>query len=272
MIHSVAVPTTTAAGIGELTRAWAPPGDPKAEVVMVHGLGEHSGRYERTGSILAERGFSVRAFDLVGFGASGGDRAYVEDWTQFLDQLQTHVEKAIATGRPVALLGHSMGGTIAIEYALSDRPAPHALVLSAPGLAGGKAWQRILAPRLAAVAPKLRIPNGFTGDQLSSDPAVGEAYFADPLVITKTSARLGAELFAAIDRVNRHLGSLEMPTLVMNGGSDTIVPPQSSLPLDPVAERVLYPKLRHELFNEAEGPEVVGEIADWLGATLTKSP
>ncbi|MDH3517594.1 MAG: lysophospholipase [Acidimicrobiia bacterium] len=271
MIQSIAVPTTTQAGVGELTRTWTPAEPPRGEVVIVHGLGEHSGRYERTGSILAERGFAVRAFDLIGFGASGGRRAYVEDWTDYLDQVQTHIEAARATGRPVALLGHSMGGAIALDYVLSSRPTPDALVLSAPFLAGAQAWQRALAPVLATVAPRLMIPNGLKGEQLSADPAVGEAYFADPLVQTKTSARLGAEMFTMQDRVNAHLAGLSVPALVMSGGSDTIVPPQSSLPLGSVAERVLYPKLRHELFNEPEGPQVVGEVADWLDVTLTKS-
>lgn len=269
MITSVAVPSTTPAGLGELRRSWTPPEDPWGTVVLVHGLGEHSGRYERTGALLAERGLEVRSYDLIGHGATGGVRAHVDDWTQYLDQLQAHVADARAAGRPVALLGHSMGGSIALDFAMSGRPAPDALVVSAPALGGGKAWQRVLAPKLAAVFPRLAVPNGFTADQLSSDPAVGEAYFADPLVITKSSARLGAELFGTMDRILANLGSLEIPTLVINGGADTIVPPQSSLPLQGRAERVLYPKLRHELFNEPEGPQVVTEVADWLEAVLT---
>ncbi len=193
----------------------------------------------------------------------------MDDWTEFLDQLQAHLEEARRAGRPLALLGHSLGGAISLDYVLSGRPAPDALVLSAPALGGGKAWQRALAPRMAAVFPHLTVPNGFTADQLSSDPKVGEAYFADPLVTTKSTSRLGAELFAAMDRIVASLEHLEVPTLVVHGGADTMVPPQASLPLQARAQRVLYPKLRHELFNEPEGPQVVGEVADWLQTALT---
>ncbi len=269
MIASIAVPTVTKSGIAELTRTWAPAETARAEVVIVHGIAEHSGRYERTGSLLAELGYSVTAFDLIGHGAAGGTRTDVEDWAEFLDQLETHMVAVRATGLPVVLIGHSMGGTIALDYSLSSRPAPDLLVLSAPGIAGGKAWQRLLAPVLAKLAPRLAIPTAIKGDQLSSDPAVGEAYFADPLVSTKATARMGAELFAAMDRVSANLASLAIPTLVLTGGSDTVVPPESSLPLAAVAERVLYPKLRHELFNEPEGPTVIAEVGKWLDSALT---
>ncbi len=265
MIESTATPATTPAGLPELRRVWNPEGEPWAELLVVHGLGEHSGRYERTGRLMAEAGLRVRSFDLVGFGATGGPRGHVDSWDVFLDQVEAHVG---GSGRPLVLMGHSMGGQIALEYALSTRTRPDLLVLSAPALGGGAGWQRKAAPVIAALAGRLPVPNALKGEQLSRDPAVGEAYFSDPLVLTKSTAKLGAELFAAMDRARASLHQLDLPALVMHGGSDTIVPPQSTVILESVAERRLLVGLRHEIFNEPEGPEVVGEVVEWIRARL----
>ncbi len=265
MIESIATPATTPGGLPELRRLWEPESKPWAEVLVVHGLGEHSGRYERTGALMAEAGLRVHSFDLIGFGATGGRRGHIDSWEDFLDQVESHVKEA---GRPLVLLGHSMGGEIALEYALSNRPRPDLLVLSAPALGGGAPWQKKSAPIVAAIAGKMPVPNALKGEQLSRDPAVGEAYFSDPLVLTKSTARLGADLFKAKDRVRASLHQLDVPTLVLHGGSDTIVPPQSSVALESVAERRLLVGLRHEIFNEPEGPEVVGQVVEWIRSRL----
>ena len=270
MVTSIARPATTSHGVSELVRVWEPETDPRAEVVLVHGLGEHSGRYERTGRLLGDAGLRVTSFDLVGFGASGGARADIESWTLYLDQVEAHLAQT-SESLPTILMGHSMGGLIALEYALSDRPAPDLLILSSPGLSGGKAWQRSVAGVAASLAPRLSIPNGLSGDQLSRDPGVGEAYFADPLVLTKSTTRLGAELFSAMERVNANRERLGIPTLVIHGGADTIVPASGSAVLAglPTVERRLYPKLRHETMNEPEGPQVVADIIGWIDRRLT---
>ena len=250
----------------ELVRDWAPDGEPRAVVVLVHGLAEHCGRYERTGSLLAKAGFHVRGFDLVGAGGSGGRRWHVEDWGQYHDQVAEHVAWGRETGLPVVLMGHSLGGNVALGYALSNRPSPDLLVLSAPGIAGGAGWQRALAPVLARVAPTLAIPNNLNGDLLSRDPAVAEAYFADPLVVTKSTTKLGALLFEQFDQLNEQLGDLDIPTFVIHGGEDRLVPTASSEPLGKLdcVDRKVYPGLRHEILNEPEGPEVVADIVTWI--------
>ncbi len=270
MIESTAYPRPHPKVGSQLVRVWEPAGDPIAEMVLVHGLAEHSGRYERPAGLFAGAGIRVTAPDLVGFGATGGKRGDVTDWAVYLDQVQALVEEGRETGRPVVLFGHSMGGLIALEYALSERPEPDLLVLSSPGLAGGAGWQRKLAPVLARIAPGISLPNPVKGEQLSRDPAVGEAYFSDPLVHTSSTIRLGAELFAAMDRVNAAVGRLEVPTLVTHGGVDSIVPPTCTVELGalPGVERRLFPQLRHETLNEPEGPEVAGEIIDWIRAHL----
>jgi alpha-beta hydrolase superfamily lysophospholipase len=271
VIASLARPTVTRSGIGELTRTWTPETEPWAEVVVVHGLGEHSGRYERVGSIMADAGMRVESFDLIGFGATGGRRGDIESWALYLNQVEDHLAARRESGLPVVLLGHSMGGLIALEYCLSERPQPDALVISAPAVGGGQAWQRVVAPVLARVVPKVPVPNAIKGEQLSRDPAVGEAYFTDPLVYTSSTTRLGAELFTAMDRTRANLGNLSLPALVIHGGADTIVPPAGSAILGelPGVERRLHLTLRHESFNEPEGPEVVNEVVDWIRSTLT---
>ena len=268
MIVSVAHPEPSPDGGAQLVRDWDPVGKVKGDIVVVHGIGEHSGRYARTGSLLAEAGYRVRGFDLLGFGASSGERADIARWSVYLDQVEGNLQSVRTEGRPVILMGHSMGGLIALDYALAERPRPDLLILSSPALGGGKGWQRSVAPILARLFPSLTAPTTVRGDQLSRDPRVGEAYFADPLVLKKATLRLGASIFATQDRLRSALGDLTIPTLVIHGGQDTLVPTASSeiLTSVPGLVRRVFPDLRHETLNEPEGPEVVAEIIDWIAS------
>jgi len=254
----------------ELVREWEPESAPRAHVVLVHGIAEHCGRYERTGSLLADAGFFVRSFDLIGFGGSGGARGDIDDWSRYHDQVQRHVEWARQQGGPLILMGHSMGGNLALGYVLAGRPRPDLLVLTAPALGGGATWQRAIAGMVSKIAPKLPVANTLKGEQLSRDPEVGEKYFSDPLVYAKSTTRLGALLFESMDDLTRTCTELDMPTLVLHGAADTIVPPQSTAVLGeiPCVERRLLPNLRHEILNEPEGPEVVQQIVDWIDAKI----
>lgn len=258
----------------EVVRSWVPDGNLAARIIALHGIAEYSGRYEVLGELLAAAGFEVHCPDLFGFGESGGTRrAYVEEWNDYFDQVHAHIEQASGADpdTPVVLLGHSMGGLIALGYLLSERPQPDLAVLSAPALGGGAAWQKLLAGPLAAIAPTLAVPNNLDGSLLSRDPEVAELYFADPLVITSTSARLGNYMFKAQDAARESLDRLRVPTLVMQGGADRIVSPASTAALGdlPSVERRLYPKLRHEIFNEPEGTDLVQEVVEWLRGQLT---
>lgn len=251
-----------------LVRTWERPDRPWASVLLVHGIAEHSGRYELVGRQLAESGLKVRSFDLPGFGGSGGKRGHVDSFDEYLDAVGEELTSSTESGLPTVLLGHSMGGLIALKYALSRSPAPDYLVLSAPAIdAAVPAWQRTLAPLLARVVPKLTIPNPVKGEHLSRDPSVAERYFSDPLVYTKASSRMGAEMFETMKSVEGKVPS--MPTHIVHGGADEIVPAHFSAPLGERMSRKLYPNLRHELFNEPEGPEVIADVVAWLREQIT---
>lgn len=254
----------------ELIRDWEAEDGPRAYIVLVHGLAEHCGRYERTGALLADAGFHVRSFDLIGAGGSGGSRWDIDDWSRYHDQIGSHLDWARGHGKPVVLMGHSLGGALCLGYLLSDRPQPDMAVLSAPALGGAAGWQKALAPVLARFIPKVSIPNPVNGEHLSRDPAVAEAYFADPLVVTSSSVRFGAQLLGEIDRLNDELPRLTVPTLVFHGEDDRLVPTRTSEPLGDVecVDRKVYPGLRHETLNEPEGPAVVGDVVEWINSNL----
>lgn len=257
----------------ELVRVWEPESEPRATVVLVHGLAEHSGRYERTGSLFAEAGYLVRGFDLIGAGASGGPRWDVEHWHHYHEQVRRHIEWAREQELPVVLFGHSLGGNVALGYTLSDRSTPDLLVLSAPALAGGAGWLRTAARIGARLMPSVSLANAVKGEHLSRDPQVAEDYFADPLVNTKSSFRLGDNFFEEMARLNDECSSLDVPTLVIHGGDDVLVPTDSSEVLESSTEveRRVYDGLRHEILNEPEGPEVVADVIEWIEAQLSSS-
>lgn len=261
---------TTADGLELATRHWSA-ADAAATIVIVHGLAEHIGRYDHVARQFNERGYHARGTDLRGFGASGGARAYVADFGVYLDDLAGDVEEAQQTGRPIVLLGHSMGGLIATLYAESGRPQPDLLVLSAPSIdADIPTAKRVMAKALVRLVPRLRVANGLDGAQLSHDPAVGERYFSDPLVFPRSTLRLGVELMGAMERAREHLGALAIPMLVIHGAEDTIVSPRFSEVFEtiPGATRLLLGGFRHESFNEDGGTRAVNTIADWIEGQL----
>jgi alpha-beta hydrolase superfamily lysophospholipase len=259
-------------------RHWAPGGEPWAHLVLVHGLAEHSGRYEHVGGWLAEAGLDVTADDLRGFGASGGRRAFVDRWDRYHDDLEERLVeiRATADGLPIALYGHSMGGLVAFGYTVAEpaRPLPDALILSAPAVDSSlPRWQRQLARVLTRVAPTYRVRNAFDGTILSRDASVAERYLDDPLNYHSTTARLGAEAIREQARVTAAFERLTVPTLVVHGGADRLVPTASSEPFDRLRNvtRRTYADLRHETHNEPEGEAVVAETVAWLRSVLESS-
>jgi alpha-beta hydrolase superfamily lysophospholipase len=262
----------TADGTELRTRHW-PATDSWASLLLVHGLGEHSGRYEHLGERFSAAGIDTHGYDLRGQGASDGRRGDVDRWSRYHDDLAERLDavRAAADDRPVVLYGHSMGGLIVAGYLLSDRPKPDLVVLTAPGLDSTLAlWKRALAPLLGRVVPTLAIPTGIDPATLSRDRSVGEKVLVDTLCVKVSTARFGAEALAEQARVRAGARSIAVPTLVLHGRDDGLVPPAASEVFDGVRgiERRTYPGLRHELHNEPEGPAILDEVVAWLRSVL----
>ncbi len=267
---SIGSSATTRDGLTLHTRSWTAP-DPWATMVLVHGLGEHAGRYEHVGAHFVASGIEVFAYDQRGFGQSEGTRAYVDSFSQFLDDLEDRIAAVRTEGRPLIVLGHSMGGLVVAAYAVSDRPAVDAVVLSAPALgADVPKWQRVASRLLHRVSPKLSVPGNIDPVSLSHDVEVQHDYRDDPLVEKNTTVNLGHEMFSAMQDTTAALHRLTTPTLVVHGTADSLVAARFSAPLGPLpnVRRELYPRLRHELFNEPEYPRVLADITTWLTATM----
>ena len=274
---SVTSSTFAADGTPLLVRRWSPAGDRWAQMLLVHGLAEHSGRYERTGRLLADAGIDVTAFDLRGHGGSGGRRGDVERWTDYLDDIAARMAavRAEADGRPVVLFAHSYGGLISTDYVLSGRPAPDLFVLSAPALDDGlPRWQHMLVPLIARIVPTLAFKNAWGPEVLSRDPEVGRLVQMDPGSPDRATVRMGAFGFAAQERVRATLSRLAVPTLVFHGTDDRLVPPTATEPFErlPGVTRRVYPGLRHETLNEPEGPQVVADVIAWLRDAVNRVP
>ena len=260
------------AGDGALTRHW-PEEAPRAGVLIVHGVGEHSGRYEEVGEQFAAAGLEAFGWDLRGMGASSGERAWIDRFAQFHDDVEDRLAatRAALPGRPIVLYGHSLGGLISLGYALANRPKPDLLVLSAPGIDDDlAAWKHTLAPILARILPKMRIANGIAPSMLSRDANRQEAARTDPLMLNSSTTRLGALSFAEQARVRAAAATLSVPTLVIHGLDDPIVPARATEPLAGIAglTRRTYAGIRHELHNEPEGPAIIADVIAWIDGQL----
>lgn len=260
------------------TLRWAAAGTPRAQALIVHGLGEHCGRYESVAGALTPAGIEVDGYDHRGFGGSAGRRAWLERWSQLHDDLQERLAavREVAPGLPVVLYGHSMGGLIALGYVLAEppRPLPDLLVLSAPGIEDDlAAWKHRAAGILGRLLPAMRIPNGIPGDALAAHPDPDAPMGPDPLSVDATTARMGAEGFAEQARVRGRLAALAampIPTYVLHGSDDPIVPVQSSEAIGRLAgvTRRVHEGLRHECHHEASHADVLAAVVAWIDAQL----
>ncbi len=253
-----------------LVRRWEATGAPWASALVVHGLGEHSGRWDAVARQMAAAGIAVASFDHRGHGRSDGKRAHTARWEHILDDTEDRLAASRIAGLPAILYGHSMGGLVCADYLLSTRPTPALGVLSAPALGDdlGPAL-RMLVPVVGRIAGGLELKNPFTPDQLSRDPKVGERYAADPLTLPRTTARLGGAIIAAARRVNAKVAGgarFPCPVLVIHGEDDTIVPTASTAKLASVvgAERRTFPLVRHEPHNDPGGQAIVDATIGWL--------
>ena len=257
-------------GVTQLRRSWKAT-NPQASALVLHGISEHSGRYEHVGSTLASAGYATSSYDHYGHGRSGGVRGHVDSFDVFLDDVEENLQRLRNDGLPVVLLAHSMGGLIAVNYCVSDRPKPDALLLSGPALAANAPrWQRIAAPILGRVRPKTFVKSEYDGSLLSTDPDVGARYEADPLRVPGATAGLGNALLVAMEQTNQDLHKLSIPTMVVHGGDDLIVPPEASEPIGDlaVATRQLLPGLAHEVLNEPSWEQTMRSLINFANGAL----
>ncbi len=262
--------SSTRDGLTQLRRHWRAE-NPRAALLLVHGIGEHCGRYEQLGSYLASQGIDVLSFDNRGFGQSGGRRAFVNSFDEFLDDVEDLLALRRELGIPVILMGHSLGGLICAAYLVSNRPSPDLAVLSAPALSAEiPLWQRIMAPLLGRTLPKVFIKSPIDGELLSRDVAVQEAYLSDRLVIAGSTAGLGHAVLSTMKTTSAAINRITLPTYVFHGGSDNLVPTASSGPLGQLSNvtRRVWDGLRHETLNEPEQAEVRAEVLAWIDDQL----
>jgi alpha-beta hydrolase superfamily lysophospholipase len=269
----------TADGLRLQLREWPVPG-PYGTVLIVHGLGEHIGRYLHVAAHLNAWGWTVVGYDQRGHGASEGARGRLSSADDLLDDLGrvvAHVRDAHP--RPLVLLGHSLGGLVAARYvaegagdtppAAWHRPVD-ALVMSSPALdTGMHLGQRMLLAVVGPVAPSLGVGNGLDPAWISRDARVVSAYTADPLVHDRIAPRLVRFIVDAGTLVRARAPRWNVPTLLLYAGSDRCVVPGGSAAFAAAAPRACvtahaYPTLYHEIFNEPEQAEVFSELRAWL--------
>lgn len=260
-------------------QAWLPMDPARAVVVLVHGFGEHSGRYRAVGRRLADAGFAAYAADHRGHGQTSGRRANIERMSLVVDDLSSFVDFAVARGPglPVFLIGHSMGGLIALQYATEAGTAEiDGLVVSGPAVevTVGSALLKRIAGVLSAVVPDLGVADLKADDKISRDPEVVRAYQQDPLVHHgKVPARTGAEILVTAEALPDRLTRLRLPLLLLHGSEDRLCAPEGSAM---VHERVAsadktlrrYQGLYHEVFNEPEKDEVLTDVVTWIEERL----
>jgi len=266
-----------------LLRTWEP--DPRQYpaplgcLLLVHGLAEHSGRYQHVAEVLCGLGLRVRAYDQRGQGASGGARMVADHADVFLSDLAEIYDAAAQQWHELPfLLGHSMGGLVAARFA-TERVRPiRALVLSSPALALRLGRAALTLQRvLLTLAPRLRVPNPIDPRALSHDPAVVAAYRTDPLVQTTISAGMLEVFLRGMPRAQADAPRLEAPMLMLVGGADRVVDPAGSrrffdnAPPD-LRQMAWFDAGYHEVLNEAEPlrGEVMATLTGWLRARLAQ--
>jgi len=247
----------------------------RGSIVLLHGLGEHSGRYRHVAEFLNQCGLSVRTYDHRGHGRSGGSRGDVANGDPLLQDAQIVVDDFAARfDQPPFLLGHSMGGLFACRFALARVSPLRGLILSSPALSVRLSGiEGAMLRLLERLAPWLGVPNGLDASKLSHRREVVAAYQADPLVHRKISARLLRSMLRAIDFCQSHAGELAVPTLMLVAGDDRLVDADGSRRFFAAAppeltEFHLYDQFYHEVFNETDAARPFADLRAWLDARL----
>lgn len=259
-------------------RAQRPKKNPKASIIIVHGLAEHSGRYEHVMTRFAESGAGIYALDLRGHGRSSGKRVFIRRFTEYVDDLQALILKAqhAAPEEPVYLVGHSMGGLVVVHHLLEYAGIAKGAILSSPGLdiaVEVPAWKTKIANLATKIYPGLAVPTGISSEWLSRDPEVVNAYERDYLVTHSATAGWFTAFTQAQARAFEKAPEIQVPLLLLSAGADKLV---SVAAHERFIEKLgskdkelkVYPELYHEIFNEPEHVEVLDDAYNWLKSRL----
>lgn len=258
---------------------WRPQRNPKAILLVVHGLAEHSGRYSNLVNYFVPKGYIMYAFDHRGHGKSEGLRGHIDQFSDYLVDLKIFVDliRSEHSNPKVFLVGHSVGGTIATAYAVNHQSELAGIILSAPTLKVGSSVSRlniVMARLLAVLLPKLGVA-AIDASAISRDRVVVNAYVNDPLVYRgKIRARLGSELVNIIEKtLPSQMPSINLPILIMHATADRLSNPEGSRMLYQLVssnDKTLkhYENLYHEIFNEPEHRQVLADMEAWLAARV----
>ncbi len=269
----------TGDGTRLFAQRWAPSGTIRAELVLVHGFAEHCGRYWKLADELNRRGMAVSAVDLRGHGRSSGTRGFVQHFDEYGADVEALLEMVREQGveAPRFLLGHSMGGLVAARFLQThSRHGFEAALFSGPFFGFGTPVPLLkdLAARiLARVAPTFSLPTEIAAESLSHDPDEMARYESDPLVLGRATSGWYIQACKAQQAVFQQAGRIELPLLVLLGGEDIVVsrPDVERFVVEVGSEDkslVIFPELRHEIFNEREPDrqEVIDCALRWLDA------
>jgi alpha-beta hydrolase superfamily lysophospholipase len=274
-------------GVEFFFQGWQPAGALTGVVCLVHGLGEHTGRYAHVAAVLNAAGYAVLGCDLRGHGKSGGPRGHTPTYDTLMDDIGRLLDEAATRypGKPRFLYGHSLGGNLVLNYALRRcsgealrrKPAIAGVVATSPGLriaTPPPALQIALAKVMNRLQPALQMPNGLALDNLARDPEVIRAYTSDPLVHNKITVRLATSMLAAGEWALAHAAEFPAPLLLVHGTKDilTSAPASEEFAAHAPAKLCtlkLWPGFYHETHNEPEKAAVLGFMVEWLGKHIS---
>ncbi|MBW4551631.1 MAG: alpha/beta fold hydrolase [Aphanocapsa sp. GSE-SYN-MK-11-07L] len=258
-------------------QSWHPESSSQAIVVLVHGLGGHSGVFQNVVEYLVPQGYEVYALDLRGHGRSSGQRGHINRWLEFRADLAAFLQqiRAQRSGCPIILWGHSLGGTIVLDYGLRSPKQIQGLIVTAPAL--GKisvpAYKLKLGKWLSKLMPRFSLRSGLAKNLASRDPIALAAYLQDPLRHEYGSARLVTEFFATVNWINDHAADLQIPLLIMHGSGDRVTAPEGSRAffqhvLFPDKEHREYPGSYHDLYIDLDYHRMFTDVDVWLDRHL----
>lgn len=261
-------------GLGLYYQAWLPLGrSPRATLVNLHGLGDHSGFYPSIARHFPGRGIAVYAYDMRGNGRSPGQRAYLRDWDEYRGDL--HAFLALVRERegklPTFVLGHSLGGLVVLDYALRHGDELEGAIAAAPplGQVGVPPMLMALGRIMSRVWPRLSLEVGMDLSGLARDPTVVQTVLDDPLFHRRGTARLSTEVTTAISRVQAGAASFSVPLLLLHGSADRMVPPDGTREFFskvryPDREFREYPDAYHGLFADLDFEMVLRDVEQWI--------